>query len=420
MEETMEKEKPKANNGTEPVSQEDNLELARTMLEEGASIDEVVAQSGLNRERVLGIKSGIARRSKRFNARSNSTEPKTEPQIQIQAENKPQENKTIPSEPARPSGVVEVSPQFWDELDELDKKSLKGWKANVLAWNDLQKQRVQRNDGHDVPSYGSGDDDLKRAKARLYESLAETEEMERLDDMKQRRYDRHTKTETKENPYEKLFLELIAKTIINNKGEQLGMKDTLEIAKFLGGSNIKETIQLVDYITQARNQGQNVTLNDIALKLEEMKQNAALEDKKLNWEMAKWERQEAKGDQTMELIKEGLKTVSSGPIGEAIKSLGSGAADKLRGGPKVPMAKVRCPQCSTPFQVNANLETVQCPGCGAMLAKQPQPSEQTQLPSTQPSKTEVPQETRNETVVTNIEDLNKKPEQKHPDVLTDF
>jgi hypothetical protein len=417
MEETMETQKPKLNNSTEPVSQEDNLVLARTMLEKGASIDAVMASSGLNRERVLGIKSGIARRSKRFNARSNSTEPKTEPQIQIQAENKPQENKTIPF-----SGAVKVPPKLWDELDELDKKNLKGWKANVLTWNEMEKEQVQRNDGHGVPSYGSGDDDLKRAKARLYESMAETEEMERLEDLKQRRNEKHTKTETKENPYEKFFLELIAKTIINNKGEQLGMKDTLELAKFLGGSNIKETIQLVDYITQARNQGQNVTLNDIALKLEEMKQNAALEDKKLSWEMAKWERQEAKGDQTVELIKEGLKTVSGGAVGDFVRGLGGAAADRIRGVPKAPqIVDVTCPACSRVFKADGSARVLICGFCGAQLQKQgsqPQPNpipqpepESNPQPSAETPQTETPQAQPQETL--------SEPK-KHPDVLTDF
>jgi len=406
------KKESQANNEPEPSQQEDKLEVARTMLGEGASIDEVVAQSGLNRERVLGIKSGIARRSKRFNARSNSTEPKTEPEIQIQAENKPQENKTIPF-----SGAVKVPPKLWDELDELDKKNLKGWKANVLTWNEMEKEQVQRNDGHGVPSYGSGDDDLKRAKAHLYESMAETEEMDRLDDMKQRRYDRHTKTETKENPYEKLFLEIIAKTIINNKGEQLGIKELVELSKLFAGSSMKETIGLVDYIQHSQREGQNVTLNDIALKLEEMKQNAALEDKKLNWEMAKWERQEAKGDQYVELAKEGIKAISSGAIGDTLKALGSAKADQIRAsqGGKIPTVNILCPQCGNKFKANSSLPQVTCSICGAVLQR-PEPQPQ---PSAEPQPTQ-PQQTEEEPKPQATKETEIPQEPKKPDVMENF
>jgi len=383
----MEKEKPIPNNETEPSSHQASLDMARSLLSEGASVEDVMAKSGLSKPACLGLKGSLVKASKRLKATSKPTEAETKQQIQIQAENKPQENKTIPF-----SGAVKVPPKLWDELDELDKKNLKGWKANVLTWNEMEKEQVQRNDGHGVPSYGSGDDDLKRAKAHLYESMAETEEMDRLDDMKQRRYDRHTKTETKENPYEKLFLEIIAKTIINNKGEQLGIKELVELSKLFAGSSMKETIGLVDYIQHSQREGQNVTLNDIALKLEEMKQNAALEDKKLNWEMAKWERQEAKGDQTMELIKEGLKTVSGGPIGEAIKSIGAGAADRVRGGPKVAMVDVQCPNCKNKFRANRDLAQVMCLNCGVTLQRPPELQPQTQEPQPQqPSETQEPQ-----------------------------
>jgi ribosomal protein S27E len=310
---------------------------------------------------------------------------------------------------------------LWDELDELDKKNLKGWKANVLTWNEMEKEQVQRNNGHGVPSYGSGDDDLKRAKARLYESLAETEEMERLEDLKQRRNEKHTKTETKENPYEKFFLELIAKTIINNKGESLGIKDTLELAKFLGGSNTKETLQLVDYIQHAQKEGQSITLSDISLKLEELKQTHDVEMAKLGFEEKKWEYQQEHSGDTMKAIENITKNLGNGVIGDAIKGIGQGAADRLRGqGGRIPMVDVVCPNCQNKFRANRDLAQVMCLNCGAMLQKPSEPQPQP-IPE-QPQNTEhpSPSETRNETVVTNIGDLNKKPEQKHPDVLENF
>jgi ribosomal protein S27E len=379
-------EKPKPNNSTEPVSQEDNLELARSLLKQGSSIEEVVASSGLNRNTVLGLKGAIVRANKRLEAASKPTEAETKPQIQIQAENKPQENKTIPSEPARPSGAVEVSPQFWDELDELDKKSLKGWKANVLAWNDLQKQRVQRNDGHDVPSYSSADEDLKRAKARTEDAYAE---MLRDATMRERLgYGEKTKGEQQLGI--KDIIEIV-KLLQGGKGESLGIKDTLELAKFLGGSNTKETLQLVDFIMQAREKGQAITLSDITLKLEELKQTHDVEMAKLGFEEKKWEYKMANEGKMMEKAEHLIKTVSEGPIGKAIENLGAGAADRVRGGPKVAMVDVQCPNCQNKFRANSNLPQVMCLNCGAMLQKPSEPQTQ-ELPSTQPSKEEVSSE----------------------------
>jgi ribosomal protein S27E len=373
-------------------------------MKEAMSLREIAEENGLSLSTVQRMLEGIEV--------ENLQEPSHQEAKSIVAPS------PIPQEEIEPTQIPDgytltpaATPEEYQKFAKMDKSALVSEVVNLKAANRSLQTRAILRKGDGEPSsdgYGSENRELAKQKARIFKIYGDWMEQQTIENMAEKMRNPKGATE-KENTLEKFLLEIVTKTVLNQKGEQLSMKDTLELAKFLGGSNIKEIMQIVDYITQARNQGQNVTLNDIALKLEELKQNAALEDKKLNWEMQKWQRQEEKGDQTMELIKEGLKTVSSGAVGDFVRDLGGAAAARVRGGPKVPMAKVRCPQCSTPFQVNANLAQVQCPGCGAMLQKQPGAEPQPQpnpIPETQPP----PQETRNETVVTNIQDLNKKPE----------
>ena len=109
-----------------------------------------------------------------------------------------------------------------------------------------------------------------------------------------------------------------------------------------------------------------------------------------------------------------MKEVLSGPIGKAIENLGSGAADRVRGGSRQTgnMTQVQCPSCRGVFAANPNLAVIACPNCGAKLEKQqtpPTPEVVTPEPQPQPEqpKLEQPQyPTRTE--ITNIEDLNKR------------
>lgn len=262
----------------------------------------------------------------------------------------------------------------------------------------IAARRQRSNNGHNghaVLSYSTGDDRLKEAKARYYEALAETEEMESLEDRKERRFERRTKTETTA-PNQTLgvkdVVELIKLFNPQKGNEQLTIKDALELAKFLGGSSTKETLQLVDYIQQAANKGQGVTLNDISLKLEELKETHDVEMAKLGFEEKKWEYQKSNEGKTIEQVKDLVKTVTEGPAGKFLESLGSGAADRIRGGPKVPMVDAVCPNCKNKMRVNAELSQIQCTTCGAVLRRaEPQPQQTEETQTQQEAKPQEPQ-----------------------------
>ena len=102
------------------------------------------------------------------------------------------------------------------------------------------------------------------------------------------------------------------------------------------------------------------TRNEIDLKLEEMREMHDIEMAKYGLETRKWEWQKANEGKTIEQAKDLIKTVTEGPIGKAIENLGSGAADKIRGGSLV---KVQCPNCKGTFGANPALTTVTCVHC---------------------------------------------------------
>jgi ribosomal protein S27E len=111
------------------------------------------------------------------------------------------------------------------------------------------------------------------------------------------------------------------------------------------------------------------------LKLEEMRQNKDLEEKKLGWEMKKWELDKEKEGSTLDTVKQILE----GPAGEILKSIGGAASDRMREGAKaqnnsVPsqaqspqIISVKCPNCSGTFTANSSLPMIQCPLCGVQL-----------------------------------------------------
>jgi hypothetical protein len=136
------------------------------------------------------------------------------------------------------------------------------------------------------------------------------------------------------------------------------------------------------------------TRNEIDIKLEEMRELHDVEMAKLGFETRKWEHVKDNEGKTIEQVQGLIKTVTEGPIGRAIENLGSGAADKIRGGSLV---KVQCPNCKGFFGVNPALTTVACVHCGATLAREPASPQQTQeTPAPTPQESPAPQATQEE------------------------
>jgi len=135
-------------------------------------------------------------------------------------------------------------------------------------------------------------------------------------------------------------------------------------------------------------------LND--LRLEDMRQLERLENRKLEFEIDKYDRKEAKTDKYIELG----KSLIEGPLGKLISGVGEGAKNRIEGGPRLPLVSVPCPKCHNKFKTNPELLIVSCPYCGSTLEKQPsqsqaepapQPSTETE-PEAQPSPGETQQE----------------------------
>lgn len=384
------------------ATNEANKELARSLLEQAKlSIPEIAAQSGLSVPAVQGLKGAMVKRlashSQAAQLKVKPTEAISKPETLIQADPEPLEgdasnHESLSTLAPSSSPIRDASPfvhidtqsfiAFRESLPKTQQKLLDGYTILGQKTWEIQRNNGGHNNGHTYsPIDNRGDDEVNHALAELIKA-------------------KRIKLLTEDTPPQKNTESLGLKDVVEivklfgsqKTNEPLTMRDSIELAKFLGGSNVKETVQLVDYITKAREQGQAVTLNDISLKLEDMKQHGDLENRKLDFEVKKWEREEDKGDKTVELIKEGIKAVTSGPVGKAIENIGAGAADRLRGqGGKIPTENALCPNCGNKFKANPQLERVQCPACGVGLEHSPAP-QTTEQPQPQQEPAEKPEE----------------------------
>jgi hypothetical protein len=140
--------------------------------------------------------------------------------------------------------------------------------------------------------------------------------------------------------------------------------------------------------------------SEVDLKLAEMGQTERLENRKLDWEMRKSEKQEEADTRKWEQI----GRIFEGPVGRVMENFGKAGADKLRGTPSKNALKpvqVACPNpnCKKPFYADEKAESVICPHCGSILEKQtatsppPQPQPPAQPPqaeATQPTEASQP------------------------------
>lgn len=129
-------------------------------------------------------------------------------------------------------------------------------------------------------------------------------------------------------------------------------------------------------------------IDEIALKLEDMRQKERLDNRKLDFEERKLQREEESTGKLYDTVKEVLK----GPVGETIKNLGTAGADRVRGS-KNPqaqqMVRAQCPKCGGVFPANPELPTINCPLCGAQLSReQPEPEPIIKEVSPEPEATE--------------------------------
>jgi len=140
----------------------------------------------------------------------------------------------------------------------------------------------------------------------------------------------------------------------------------------------------MDYIKHIKEAAKDLGLStgqktELDLKLAEMAQTERIEDKKLNWEMTKYQEEKESNKEIYGIIREAIK----GPVSDLTKNLGGAAADRLRAGGGQPAPKIQtitCPGCNKPFPAIAGAPQVVCPSCGAVLGLTQQPPPQPPVP----------------------------------------
>jgi len=196
----------------------------------------------------------------------------------------------------------------------------------------------------------------------------------------------------------KTYHEMFLKPVL----DQLATKDKeiLELRMRQLESQRVDPLEYLKTIKQASGDlglSQN-TRSGIDLQLEEMRERHDIDMARFGLETRKWEWQKANEGKTIDQIKDLVKTVSDGPVGRAIESIGGGAADRLRTGKgnNVPLVRVKCPKCHGQFAVNPALQTVMCIHCGEALSRAPEQSQPVPAPSPKETTIEDSQPTEQE------------------------
>jgi uncharacterized Zn finger protein (UPF0148 family) len=340
----------------------------------------------------------------------------------------------IPQEEIEPTQIPDgytltpaATPEEYQKFSKMDKSALVSEVVNLKAANRSLQTRAILRKGDGEPSsdgYGSENRELGKQKARIWKIYGDWMEQQTIDNMAEKM--RNPKGATKDVTV-KDATEMVFKAFTEGIGTALKLassKEGMGLSDYVNLTNVIRTQATKEIVATA---GGNKS--EVDLKLEEMRENHDIDMEKLKMEWQKYQDSKQSTQEIIGTVKDVVKVIGEGPIGRAIGSMGEAKANQImRHGQPPKVISINCPGCGKPFKVVEGSRQVVCPGCNVVLQlnqpSQPppqapieQPSEpQAPIPQEQPS----PSETRNETVVTNIEDLNKKPEQKHPDVLTDF
>ena len=192
--------------------------------------------------------------------------------------------------------------------------------------------------------------------------------------------------------YHEMFLKPVLDQLTNKDKEIMQMRmDQIE-------KRLTTQVSPQDYIKTIKQTSEELGLSsagkgEIDIKLEEMRQAHDVDMAKLGFETRKWEHQKDSEGKTIEQVKDLIKTVTEGPVGEVLKSLGDAGADKIRGSGKKNspnIVPITCPNCQGKFPANDQLTKINCPLCGAELQKAtvPTPPNVQSPPATEQTQTE--------------------------------
>lgn len=419
-------------------------QLARSLLAQGLPVEDVMAQTTLTKPVILGLKGSLIKAQKRLVQASkpaykqaNPTEAISKPQLKIQAENEadiyPEGegdlDSSISSLPSKPHNthMPDAIPQNLDlgplsneppemmsdlELNIEEKRLKREMNIKRLRAKNAWLDHVTRH----PDSYYSGSNGHNGHESQpIMELKAEVREL-------------------RQNQQNKSDPAQLTKMVFD------AYKTGVEHASPRGQGDPTDLMwKAVETVEKIQERASNPSpKNEFDLKVEALKSDRDIDNRKIDFEEKKWEYQQQHSGDTLNAAKDIIKEVTSGPIGEMIKTYGSAKAENVRNSrdPRVPMVDVQCPSCQARFKANTQLARLQCSSCGAILEKQ-QPTEPQEQPQPeQPQEAEAQVETpkpmeepqrekpkviditselgekprrTSRTEVTNIQDLNKIP-----------
>ncbi len=409
-----ETEPEKTNSEPSSISKEENLDLAREMLRSGAQIENVVAASGLGRQRVLGLKGSLVKASKRLEVANKRSEAENERETGFQAENEPDGNIGVgmgshvsapivtPEAPAtfvvRPS----LTREEWTKYSKMKTADLVSEIADLKSQNVSLQGVAQTRRGNG----GGHDSYAENPYAQKILQIAEAKELKELlglgknghesEAIKELKLEiRELKQSLQNNPLGFIKLGVDAfKAGTDSASKPQGIDPAQYI---LAGASMRESIE-----KNVQNQfSVGVQKSEIDLKLEAMRQGERIDFKRLELDEKKWERKEEAEGKKWELVEKGIKALASEPVAGFLQKVGGGVADRLHGpGGRIPMVDILCPNpnCGAKFKGNPSLSVLTCPSCGAGMVKKDQPSQPQPPTEPQPSEEQPsPGETRQET-----------------------
>jgi hypothetical protein len=349
------------------VGQQRTWEQAVSMRKAGHSLREIESATGIPRSTL----------SARFQELSIGMS-RDKPLASMNTTDQNLEGESVHEFPPPPSSIPNgyvlkpaLTPAEWGELAKLDKPKLMAMVTELKAQNSsLQAQAVMGKGNGDSASH-VGSESYIDALGRLVDKVAMQKQAERIVDKmfpeEKKNDDVTRKLERLEDKIERLASPKEGN--LDKAVDAIGKVYGLAVGQNQGANPYQIAQNILD-LTSKQAQLVKGSTNENDLRREEMRQLGDLEILKLKWEMEKYRDGKQSTADTINAIKE----IFQGPVGKVLGEIGGGFRDRVAGGPRVPMAKAMCPNCSAQFSANPKLPQVMCPSCGVMLARSEAPS----------------------------------------------
>jgi hypothetical protein len=358
-----------------PSQNEASKQLARGLLIEGVSIEEVMAKSGLSKPACLGLKGSLVKASKRLvqGSKPAYNQPKPsqafpKPEIEFQAQDQPEPPMSLAS-PMSP--YIHLDTQgliaFRESLTKPQQKMLDAYMTlGERKW----QQEVERNNGHGPIRYYNNDGHeenphLKKVQ-QILEARAEAKDLKKLYGLDDSGSDIDRKLEKLEDKIDRTMERLASPRSEGNVEKAIDAlgKVYQQAATSSQGPNPYQIAESIISLTKEQAQLARGATNEMDLKKEEMRELHDIELRKLSWEVEKWKEQRQSTADTINAIKD----ILSGPIGGMIKTAGGWTARRIEGRAAPPtIMNVDCPKCHKPFPGIEGSANLVCPRCNSIL-----------------------------------------------------